>query len=220
MILTLPQADRQKRRLITGLATKVLQIFGYRFATVSESLKENGCKYVCFCSESISENLLSLQFPGTLFVTAGDLSPAAWDIVNQLSAVGWEIACSALTPQKLTELSYAEQQRNVSEAREILRAKIGKAPKVFCYPFGAYDATTVNVVRDAGFDAAVSTSRGINNSGGQDTYHLRRLPLPVSSVRQVLTLSKYLLLALTGSGSQMLSNAETSRRRLRSGAVT
>ena len=220
MLLTLPQAERQKHGRISNLCIRMLQLLGYRFASISEALRGPAEKYVCLCAEHTTADLLSLPVAGTLFVCISDLSTNNWDQVLDFKNGHWEIACSGLTHQNLTELSYAEQQSNVLEARSILKEKLNADPKVFSYPMGAYDATTVSVVRDAGFEAAVSTARGVNSSTEQDAYHLRRLTLPVSTIRQLLTLTKYTLLALPESGTPLLSNAGNSRRRIRSGAIT
>ena len=64
----------------------------------------------------------------------------------------------------LSEHDEAFQRREIDDSRRLCAEVTGKAPSSFAYPFGDYDRRTVQIVRDAGFTAAVTTRRGAVNA--------------------------------------------------------
>jgi hypothetical protein len=71
-------------------------------------------------------------------------------------------------------------RREVGECREILAARYGRSPTVFCYPFGDHSGGAPHWVREAGYLAAVTTVPG-TVTRGTDPFVLPRLPAPPSS---------------------------------------
>lgn len=100
----------------------------------------------------------------------------SWHHVRLLCNQGWEIGAGGHESVNLTEKSSEEQRQQIARARAVLTRRLGKAPRIFAYPYGAYDATTVSCVRDEGFEAAVTTKRGVNPPGDSFALHLKRLP--------------------------------------------
>lgn len=220
IILNLPRTEHSDGGRFIGFAMRVLRALGYRFATISEALQGPGERYACLIYEGIRPALTRLSLPATLFVCVSELTPPDWVTLRKLQASGWEIGSSGMAPSNLTDLSYAEQQAAIVEARRVLEEQLGEAPRIFSYPFGAYDATTVSVVRDAGFDAAVTATRGVNGIAEGHPYHLRRLSLAPNSIRDMTSLVKHALVAAPAEANPLLSGAAPSRRRVRSGAVS
>ena len=68
---------------------------------------------------------------------------------------------------------------------------MGAKPSGCSYPFGAYDATTLSVVKEEGFRAALTLKRGVND-GEPEALHLRRLPLTANLLKDTLTIVKSL----------------------------
>jgi peptidoglycan/xylan/chitin deacetylase (PgdA/CDA1 family) len=87
------------------------------------------------------------------------------DDVRALRSAGMEIGAHTATHPILTRLSSAEARREISESREYLTAILDEPVPLFAYPNGKpgqdYTAEHVRMVRDAGFDAAVSTAWGV-----------------------------------------------------------
>lgn len=220
IILNLPRVEQSDGNRFAGFAMRVLRAFGYRFATISEALQGPGERYACLCFEGLRPALTRLSVPATLFVCVSDLTPPDWVTLRELKASGWEIGSSGMALSNLTDLSYAEQQAAIVGARRILEDQLGEAPRIFSYPFGAYDATTVSVVRDAGFVAAVTSARGINGSAEGHPYHLRRLSLAPNSIRDMTSLVKHALIAAPAEANPLVPSTAPSRRRVRSGAVS
>lgn len=64
----------------------------------------------------------------------------------------------------LAELSYKDVRFEMTESRRLITRETGREPKYFCYPYG--DETTAGprefaIAKDVGFDAAVTTRKGM-----------------------------------------------------------
>lgn len=68
-----------------------------------------------------------------------------------------EIGCHTVSHPALTERPESVQRAEIEEGRSACAALIGRLPTTFAYPFGDYDSKTVDLVREAGFEAACTT---------------------------------------------------------------
>jgi len=112
-----------------------------------------------------------------------DLGPASrplsWDNVRELDAAGIEIGCHSVNHPILSQLSAAEQRNEIFGARDRIASETGTAPTSFAYPNGStrdYNDTTMAILREAGFDLAVTTARGANHQNS-DLLQLRRVSI-------------------------------------------
>ncbi len=80
--------------------------------------------------------------------------------VQDLFARGHEIGAHTQTHPHLTTLSAAQQQQEISGSRQDLLGWNVGAVLSFSYPFGEYDSSTIQIVKDAGFSSAVATISG------------------------------------------------------------
>jgi peptidoglycan/xylan/chitin deacetylase (PgdA/CDA1 family) len=74
-----------------------------------------------------------------------------------------EIGAHTVTHPVLSDLSEADQRREVRQSKAELEALLGRPVRLFAYPFGQrdhYTAGTVKAVREAGFALACSTLPG------------------------------------------------------------
>ena len=78
-----------------------------------------------------------------------------------LVRAGWEIDDHTLTHPDLTTLDAAGLHREIFVSRAIIQRLTGQRVSFFCYPSGAYDATVVSAVRQAGFLGATTTNEGL-----------------------------------------------------------
>ncbi|WP_405143365.1 polysaccharide deacetylase family protein [Sphaerisporangium sp. NBC_01403] len=115
--------------------------------------------------------------------------------VDGLAASGNEIGGHTLTHPRLPTLSAAGKRREICDDRRALLA-MGYKPRSFAYPYGMFDAATVDVVRSCGYNSG-RRSGGIAPPSDAcpkcaryedvkvtDAYHLRTLP----AVRRSVTL--------------------------------
>jgi len=72
---------------------------------------------------------------------------------QELEKAGMEIGSHTLSHPDLTKINLEDAQTQIFQSKE--------NALTFCYPSGKYDSTTVRLVQEAGFQAAVTTHFGI-----------------------------------------------------------
>lgn len=97
--------------------------------------------------------------------------------VQSLARAGFEIGGHTVTHPILLKLEPGQAQREIRDGKAQLEALLGRPLRLFAYPNGRpgedYGAEHVAMARDAGFEAAVSTRRGVC-TGASDRYQLPR----------------------------------------------
>jgi peptidoglycan/xylan/chitin deacetylase (PgdA/CDA1 family) len=87
---------------------------------------------------------------------------------------GMEIASHSRTHPRLSEIDDAEAASEIADSRAALQREFGAPVDDFAYPFGVFNARTVDLVRRAGYRSAVTTQPGTAR-GGDDPLRLPRL---------------------------------------------
>ena len=99
------------------------------------------------------------------------------DQVRMLRSAGMEIGAHTVSHPILRTLSAGEARDEIAESREHLQALLGEPVRLFAYPNGRpnldYSAEHTRIVRELGFDAAVSTAVGVATRR-RDPYQLPR----------------------------------------------
>jgi peptidoglycan/xylan/chitin deacetylase (PgdA/CDA1 family) len=97
--------------------------------------------------------------------------------VKALRAAGMSIGAHTITHPILTQLQPSAAFKEITESKARLEAMLGEPVSLFAYPNGKpgrdYGAEHVEMVRRAGFTAAVSTAWGVA-SAASDSYQLPR----------------------------------------------
>jgi peptidoglycan/xylan/chitin deacetylase (PgdA/CDA1 family) len=140
---------------------------------------------------SFAENGLPLLrrfgYPVTLFVNTGAVgSPdyLGWEELRVLAKSGVEIgnhsASHGYLLDRRPEETKADWLRRVREdileAQRELTIRLGRAPRLFAYPYGEYSPELENLVRDLGFLAAAGQQSGVVWPGSAP-YALPRFPM-------------------------------------------
>ncbi len=113
--------------------------------------------------------LEAADFKSTQYVITGRFSFPGY--VNQSEVLdmfrrGHEIGAHTRTHPDLTALSDSERQAEISGSRQDL-LNLGITPvSGFAYPFGAYNASSTPIVRQAGFLGARTSDGGFNDKSG------------------------------------------------------
>ncbi|WP_341676066.1 polysaccharide deacetylase family protein [Niveibacterium sp. SC-1] len=106
----------------------------------------------------------------------GDLMMSS-DQVARLHQLGFEIGAHTIHHPILARVSEDEAREEISRGRATLESLIQAPVRLFAYPNGKpgrdYAAAHVRMVRQLGFDAAVSTAWGASRQG-DDVFQLRR----------------------------------------------
>lgn len=98
------------------------------------------------------------NFTGTFFIIRNFVGRAEYMNQNQidiLSDAGMEIGSHTLSHPSLEKLSDENQGTQIFDSKE--------SAKTFCYPSGKYNDTTIALLKEAGYLAAVTTQPGITN---------------------------------------------------------
>lgn len=89
------------------------------------------------------------------------------DQVRELRRYGMSVGAHTVTHPILTTLSADAARREIAESRDDLEHTLNERVKTFAYPNGKpgrdYDRSHVALVRELGFDAAVSTAWGVSD---------------------------------------------------------
>ncbi|MGB9620052.1 MAG: polysaccharide deacetylase family protein [Armatimonadota bacterium] len=135
----------------------------------------------------------------TVFVVAGhiggtnDWDTAAGDCreplmtaeqIRRMSDAGFEIGSHTMTHPRLTELSDADLNRELSDSKHVLEDLIGREVVAFSYPYGAYDYRVLAAVEAAGYRCAVGTRLGAAGSSG--VYEIPRINVRWNSLGPLL----------------------------------
>jgi peptidoglycan/xylan/chitin deacetylase (PgdA/CDA1 family) len=84
-----------------------------------------------------------------------------WDALRRLSADGLELAPHSRTHRLLPTLADEELRDELAASRTDLERATGHAPPAIAYPSGEHDARVVAVAREAGYEVAFTTRRGV-----------------------------------------------------------
>jgi peptidoglycan/xylan/chitin deacetylase (PgdA/CDA1 family) len=100
-----------------------------------------------------------------------------WPEAAALRDAGMEIGAHTMTHPHLSTLDPAGQAAEIADSMALIERRIGVRPAGLAYPGGDYDAHTLEAVRAAGLDYAVTTRAGANLAGAP-RFELRRRGLP------------------------------------------
>lgn len=113
--------------------------------------------------------LTGLALPGNLMMTS--------DQVRQLQRAGIEIGGHTVNHPIIARMDAAAARKEIADGKAALEDMTGAPVRLFAYPNGKpgrdYLAEHVSIVKDLGFEAAVSTSWGAASSGS-DLFQLPR----------------------------------------------
>lgn len=148
-------------------------------------------------------------YRATIFLTVSkigkDKDYLTWDQVKEMMDFGFEFGSHTLTHPHLTKIPLEKARLEIIESKNILEKRLKQKIETFCYPYGDYDKTIVELVKDAGYRGAVVTPKygkcnhsmyticrvGLYNS---DTYLSFRIK--ISWVRNIAALNRGLWLFL------------------------
>ena len=100
-----------------------------------------------------------------------------WEEVSKMSEKGISFGSHSCSHKILTGLSRQEAIHEIRESRETLIRKTVNMVDIFCYPNGNYNAQTLSWVKEAGYQAAVSTEFGTEGLVPNDLFALKRLSI-------------------------------------------
>lgn len=147
------------------------------------ALRANGFSATCyFVSDRLGQSndwdAAALKVDKPLMSTAQML---AWH------AAGMEVGAHSRTHPRLTGCSNEQLQEELAGSKAALEALTGAPVTQFCYPYGDYDARVAQAAKQAGYQAATTTTRG-RACSGDDLMQLRRVLVTGSNMLHLFTL--------------------------------
>jgi peptidoglycan/xylan/chitin deacetylase (PgdA/CDA1 family) len=129
--------------------------------------------------DSISSALESKAASAIVDVIDSDpfASVVTWNQLAEAGRAGVEIGSHTVDHLRLTAVPAGTVERQLVDSREEIADRTGQNCSHFCYPNGDFDGAVARQVRDAGYESAVTTSKGLNQVG-HDLMTLRRFPMP------------------------------------------
>lgn len=122
--------------------------------------------------------------PVTVFlVTAwiGKKGFLAWETIREMSRGGVDFGSHTRSHVYLPSVSSRKTlEGEIRGSKEFLEEKLGKEVPLFSYPVGGFTEEIKEVVRQAGYRAAVTTNRG-EGRGKRDLYALTRIKMTEAS---------------------------------------
>ncbi len=123
--------------------------------------------------------LKKFNFRATIFLTTGligtndkfnryahlrERDMLNWEEVTEMLGNNISFGAHTVSHPHLPQLSYDEQKREIlqSHARVNEHVPAPKRLSTFCYPYGEYNSDTLKIVREAGFQCALSVIQGVN----------------------------------------------------------
>jgi peptidoglycan/xylan/chitin deacetylase (PgdA/CDA1 family) len=94
--------------------------------------------------------------------------------VNEMARNGFSFHSHSRSHWDLTKLGRGALSEELAGSRRELEDLLGRPVPFFAYPYGRYDATVLEVTREAGYRAAFSVQPGFNRPD-VDRYRIRRL---------------------------------------------
>ncbi len=153
---------------------------GYRFVRAGDLAQSWSEKTVCFSFDDAYWSTVEwglpeldrLGVPGTLYAVTSLVGKtsnwdpscprplAGWDALVSAQARGHEIGNHTHSHSRMSELTAEEQLSEIRIADEMLREH-GITPGSFCYPYGAYDDTTVEVLGECGYGVGLALNKRV-----------------------------------------------------------
>ena len=130
-------------------------------------------------------------FTGTAFIVYNYIGAGLYMNVDQIKSLhdsGWEIGSHSLSHVNLRQRP-GKQEDEISSSKRRLEERLGFPIPVFAYPFGANDASSLRLVRESGYIAAVGLGEGIRKSVENIYYLYRR---DITSAYDLRTFSGFL----------------------------
>ncbi|WP_263915554.1 polysaccharide deacetylase family protein [Achromobacter sp. 79A6] len=100
--------------------------------------------------------------------------------MRQWAASGHEVGSHTLDHVHLPEMTPDEARRQMVESKDVLEQALGAPVTAFCYPYGDHGPEHLVMAREAGYDNATLTKRGLANAS-DDPFGLPRVTVSRST---------------------------------------
>ncbi|MEG2935737.1 MAG: polysaccharide deacetylase family protein [Clostridium sp.] len=103
------------------------------------------------------------------------------DMLKEMKAAGMEIENHTSNHLELNSLSREDAYSSIKNGQNFLKDVLGVESKYLCYPAGRYSEVTIEIEKELGIKAAVTTQGGIS-SNTDGNYELKRVRMSPMSI--------------------------------------
>lgn len=103
------------------------------------------------------------------------------DMLKEMKEAGMEIESHTSNHLELNSLSREDAYASIKNGQDFLKNVIGVESKYLCYPVGRYNDTTIEIEKELGIKAAVTTQGGISTIS-DGFYQLKRVRISPMSI--------------------------------------
>ncbi|VYU01035.1 polysaccharide deacetylase family protein [Clostridium tertium] len=109
--------------------------------------------------------------------------------LKEMKSGGMGIESHTSRHLEFTNISREDKKAIIKEAVDTLNEKVGVDSKYLCYPVGRYDDETIEVAREMGVEAAVTTEGGIAtaNDGLHSLKRVRMSPMNIEAFKSIFS---------------------------------
>jgi peptidoglycan/xylan/chitin deacetylase (PgdA/CDA1 family) len=110
--------------------------------------------------------LKSHNFTATFFVITnmvgrnGKYDYISWDQLKEMQNSGMDIESHTVNHPNLTKLKLQSLADQMVKSKEVIKAHLGKDPKIIAYPGNKYDANVETAAQNAGYVAGLTCDKG------------------------------------------------------------
>lgn len=131
--------------------------------------------------------LKSLNIPFTVFVLSDKLDQPGYLTTEQLLEIAADplvtIGSHGTDHTRLSQADKDKQRHELLASKEKLEQLLGKPCRFFAYPFGAYNETTLSLMKNAGYQLAYAVKgRPLLRGNHSDPYTIPRLSIDDSTL--------------------------------------
>lgn len=156
-----------------------------QFRTILQGKVKNNGKQILITFDDGYENTYTEAYPimkqygyiATLFVITDWMDGRNyinWDQAKLLHRNGWDIMPHTKNHKSLPLLTKGDQLDEITSAKRNIENHLHTKVRVFAYPYGFRDKTTVDILKSNGFDYAFTFENGITDAS-QDPLLMKRL---------------------------------------------
>ena len=151
---------------------KAFKADGFQPATVSQIAAGQGtASSLALTFDDGYEDFYTEAYPllqkygwtATVYIISGKIggSYMTWDQIRDLANHGYEVGAHTVDHINLSTATESQQRHQIFDSKSTIEKEIGRPIYAFCYPSGRYDATSVSLVKEAGFTSATTTFEGV-----------------------------------------------------------
>lgn len=105
-------------------------------------------------------------FPFTVFVATEQVDRGlkgmmTWDQLREMQAAGATIGHHTVSHDHMPDISLEKAAKEIDDATGRFEKELGKAPRLFAYPYGEASLALETLAKDKGFDAAFGQHSGV-----------------------------------------------------------